>query len=956
MTLPAPLSMDGYVFKGWKRTHDVGSSYSIITTDDEFYYPETINDIQCYSNNPTANGFPIYYFPVFAKVYNVIFKDKNGNTITTSNTQKYVNNFVTCPTLNTTNLNLLTDTGYYFIGQSQTKTTGKNYLIAHTGTRDNSVPNIADSQLSGTGSGTATSDGFEIIYYPKLLKRYKVIFYNSDGSVNTTLLDKIKDDSITTPAAITRTNYVFKGWITATSNQLYQNVTISDIKAASTSITIIQDSENGSATENGFEIKYYGVWNPLYSITYKDGTNTIYTDTNAVERTMNYTILNTTNANFTNLKNNNPSKQLLGWNTSSTATSATSTVNSVTSDITLYAVWRNRDSLIFQENGTTITNVTEGTVTGTYGNFTITGYTALENGVYYYDQGTYQNCTYLLNTTNTQGKSVYISSITTTSNLITGTKAADGREWTATQRTATSGTAITINITLVKNALVTFFIYLKRRTDYAPSNFSSAFSITSNTTVARNGWSLYTQNSSNVSADTAVPTWRHISRKVYMNPTDSVNFLSNCSDVNCYLSRFLIPNGTNNMSSTWNPTQNVPSNLTEVSRITAKTNGTSNPIVYPALIDTNLNYTQSKGRYDFTATTAHMGTSISSNKNIKIYVEYEPFNCQFNITNINYTPTRVGNNTSNTNNCVSDNQTYLRIFNNASNPTTIALDGERRNNSTKYVISNTTINNISLDFKKNDLSYGTDRVNNFSVLTMTNDSNGNVGTSTQDKGQGYYLNRFIGYHVGPNDSSLINTYHNPYNINITWNNKDYKCFIILKLPVANDDINTTETDENSITDKVSFTGTDWNSYSDTTLNRKIYIKELTNITTTSAINATIQDIANSGYILKEIKKYNYNGNYNSTINITTITREQLDSGSASLPTGWSRDQSTTSNDVLTLNQNNLTNGSVDYYFITYEEGLPIFYPNNSYEPKRAIQMYWEDNRVIGLYYGTTRLL
>ena len=405
LTLTSNPTLSGYVFKGWTRTPDTGVTWKAINTNASLSYPEDIADDQADQNNATSDGFAIYYYPIFAKVYTIIFKDKNGNILTNNNTLKYVGDAVDVPSLTTANLNLLTDTGYYFIGWSQTKSTGKNYLISHSGIRDGSVPNVADSQLSGTGSGTATTDGFEIIYYPDLLKRYKIIFYNSDGSINTTLLNKIKDDSVITPSAITRANYVFKGWIKATGNQLYQNVTVSNIKAASTSITVEQDSENGSVTTDGFEIKYYGVWNPLYSITYKNGTDTIYTDTNAAERNTDYTVLAITNANFTNLKNNNPSKQLLGWGTSSSSTSPTVTINSITANATLYAIWRDRDSLIFQENGTTITDATDGTITGTYGNFTVNGYAAMSNGVYYYDKDASQDCTYLLNTTNTTGKS-----------------------------------------------------------------------------------------------------------------------------------------------------------------------------------------------------------------------------------------------------------------------------------------------------------------------------------------------------------------------------------------------------------------------------------------------------------------------------------------------------------------------------------------------------------------------
>jgi len=81
-----------------------------------------------------------------------------------------------------------------------------------------------------------------------------------------------------------------------------------------------------------------------------------------------------------------------------------------------------------------------------------------------------------------------------------------------------------------------------------------------------------------------------------------------------------------------------------------------------------------------------------------------------------------------------------------------------------------------------------------------------------------------------------------------------------------------------------------------------------------------------------------------------------------LPIGWNRtspDATTGSNDKMELNKAGTTDlpaGQVDYYFITYEEGLPVFYPDGGNNPKRAIQLYWEDTRAIGLYYENTRLL
>jgi len=54
----------------------------------------------------------------WTKIYRVFFMDVDGLNLTDNNYDKYLNNSVTCPTLNTTNLSKLTESGYYFIGWS----------------------------------------------------------------------------------------------------------------------------------------------------------------------------------------------------------------------------------------------------------------------------------------------------------------------------------------------------------------------------------------------------------------------------------------------------------------------------------------------------------------------------------------------------------------------------------------------------------------------------------------------------------------------------------------------------------------------------------------------------------------------------------------------------------------------------------------------------------------------
>lgn len=51
-----------------------------------------------------------------------------------------------------------------------------------------------------------------------------------------------------------------------------------------------------------------------------------------------------------------------------------------------------------------------------------------------------------------------------------------------------------------------------------------------------------------------------------------------------------------------------------------------------------------------------------------------------------------------------------------------------------------------------------------------------------------------------------------------------------------------------------------------------------------------------------------------------------------------------------------TNATAITITITYIEGLPIFYPSGENDFKRAMYVYWEGNRAIGLYYENTRLL
>lgn len=251
-------------------------SYKLGYICDKYHYVGSQDDITTISapSDGHLDTDQILYC-TWTKIYKVIFKDINDDILTDANLNKYSTNSVTCPTLNTTNLNKLTETGYYFIGWSQTKTSGENYLITYSGTRDNSVPDIADSQLNSTGSGKPTSNGFEIIYYPKLLKQYKVIFNkilpNATFSyTESNYNNKIVGDTVDTPNPPTINTHQFIGW--AIDSSVTAKTAILDNNNGNqncwTTIPAIADDQAGSvATSEGFPINYYAVWQERDSIT-----------------------------------------------------------------------------------------------------------------------------------------------------------------------------------------------------------------------------------------------------------------------------------------------------------------------------------------------------------------------------------------------------------------------------------------------------------------------------------------------------------------------------------------------------------------------------------------------------------------------------------------------------------------------------------------------------------------
>lgn len=805
------------------------------------------------------------------------------------------------------------------------------------------------------GGYTFSNPGRALTLSAQWQDKYKVTFYN--GSTKLYESDYIlKNGSYTIPADTTIRNggiqilddtKQFLGWSTSST------ATSADY----TSGSVIQ-----TVTGN---ITLYAVWIPRYTITYKNN-NTILTTSNYLNKNAIYTVIDLSeNQEFITVINNNPSQQFIGWSeTENSASPSYNTGSQITiiNNIILYPVWRNRDSLQFNENINNIATIN------------VLHYTALNNGIYYFDDGVDQSFTITLNTTTSDlAKEYYIYNVTTnpTYNFITnGTMSNDYRTWTSgsTPRLAgTNNTVITVNINYYKNLRLDCYIFQTRKnlTRNVDNNFDSIFDlqVISNRTDLLYGSADNNDPGGTDTTPRIYTTNNEYSYKqitVYINPTDSLQISSSCTNNNFYITSGSVPIQEDNINgsdeNSLNPSARSASEVYTRSELQLNTGN---------LIHIN-DQNCSSGTAVFTArgNTYDMGDA-NNHRKYKIFFDYDAFNCQLILTDMNR-PTVLSNTISNNTyiRTVTENSSqYIQDFKIFNDITTLPYFYYYRDDgaSNKYAISNIEINSQTIDFKKEYLINGV--INDYFNL-LTN-SNGSVSTSNIQK-HNYYLNNFLGYKINFIQSMISSFRSDPYTINVTWASNDYKCFIIAKIVEKNDapeeSVNTT-----LVNDIINFQGTGWNSYVDENVsnstsnqdrNRKIYIKEI-NLNTTQGINATLSDIASQGYLFKDIKKYSYNGNYNSTLTDPpiTITREALETGTT-MPTSlyMTRTSSNNSNDILSLNNTSATAGMVDYYFITYEEGLPIYYPGTDSTIKRAIQLYWETNKAIGLYYGNIKLL
>lgn len=628
------------------------------------------------------------------------------------------------------------------------------------------------------------------------------------------------------------------------------------------------------------------------------------------------------------------------WNTSTNlpniaSNQAGSTPTTEGFPINYYAVWRERDSVTINPSVADITAIAFNTTPS-----------AQDGLTYYFDRGLNKKVTLSINANATGSEEYYINSVSGA----TGTITANGRRsWVGNNsaNTGSSAIATTINITYHKNLQFYLHNYFLEWNNYGPSYLSMNFSFSYSGT-----YQLATEETNTTT------NYNDFSKSFYLNPGDSVTCTVETTDPRYYLARIHIPNTTTTMSSVWdgiysNNSFTINNTLLQ-DRIALRNgySGNNTTLSVPSNTVSDLR----KYTYILTIPTDSTGISLMGDTSIhkieRAYGIFEPFHCIIKLYNTNYTPNTgwLGGLTKYECEMIYGGETNLtvtcRFFNDITLINNQGVYCQRNSSANNYIITNIMKDGVSLGFEDPMQNQNQENklVNLIYFPSLDTVTIGNYN---------YYLNKFTEFYIQP-DSNLLQTYHEPISININWATA-YKYYIILRLPEANEDNNTTETDLNLVTNKISYDSLGWIRYNKTNENKQILLRTPETSSSSTIIN-TIQDIANSGYILKNIKKYRYNGTYNSTLSTTTVTREELDSGTGSLPSGWSRSTSDNSNDILTLNQNNLVAGSVDYYFITYEEGLPVFYPDDENNPKRAIQLYWEGNRAIGLYYENTRLL
>lgn len=860
-----------------------------------------------------------------------------------------------------------------------------NFTVSKVGTKDtnNLGYKIAGVTEDAAGTGTLktsiSGDIYDQTYYYQWTKLYRVYFYNETGSL---LTDDNKNkevgNSVTVPSDRSMVGYIFRGWTrTPDSGKDYKIIYGNTIY----SVPAIADSQiNGSATSDGFEIKYYPVFQKKYQIIFNkvlSNATFSYTQSNYNNKIVGNTVTTPTTPTINTHK-------FIGWARDSSITANTavlsgsdqncwttipavadSQVNGEATtngfEIIYYAVWQERDSV-------TISATPSGIITPSNVSFTNTP-DASDGLTYYFNIGTNisRQCTISISSLPTASNGegfYYIYSVTGATGAIT---AVGQRSWTGnnvTNTSTTTATSKTIEVTLKRNLRFYFHsdvieVDTNGITGPYPNNWKNdnILSASDSNRIHESSW--ITTGSSGYCENCI---------QVYLNPGDSMTFTSTCTNQDYYLARIHVPNSTNTMDTPWGGSYSgntkTITNTNAIDRSVLKSNGGySGNRVSASFLSTDTKYKNCT--YTLTIPTGNdgialMGVDDSTHKIQRAYLVYEPFHCQVQLTNTDYDPyvTRVGS-LYTKDDCLltytNSNQTRIyRFFNDIELTSGDYITCKRTDNDTNNIITTVSYNDNVYNIEYPTLWFGTNKIHNLYYFPSA--QQWTFGPSD------YYTNHFSELRIQP-DQSLLDEYHAPYILNVAWNNTIYRCFMILRLPEAGEDANTTETDSSNISSKINRDFSGWANINKSGQNRLVYYKDF-NTLTESINNIEISDASNSGYILKNIQRYRYNSAYNSTINNTTnpptiVTREELDSGVKNLSTvlpGWNRSSSATSNDVLTFNQNTLPAGVVDYYFITYEEGLPIFYPDGENNPKRAIQLYWEGNRAIGLYYENTRLL
>ena len=195
----------------------------------------------------------------------------------------------------------------------------------------------------------------------------------------------------------------------------------------------------------------------------------------------------------------------------------------------------------------------------------------------------------------------------------------------------------------------------------------------------------------------------------------------------------------------------------------------------------------------------------------------------------------------------------------------------------------------------------------------------------------YYSDKYTFHSIGLNLSTTdINTYHSDlYELQELGYFGGLQRVEILSKPL----------------NKITITKPNTIINSDSTDNSLIFYINSSNLLNNS-IEYSIQDVKDSGMSFKELIIDTSSGT--QTINKSQIVDEGL-----SLPTGWTRQQTTDHTDIITYTNNNFSarNGYIDYITITFAESLPLFYLDS-----KAIQLYWEGTKAEGLYWENIKLL